>query len=161
MKLPLLYIPATDQPEDDTFYHADAWGLGRLFSIFQYGNRSQQERRAALRLERKLRDALRARLDAITIDEPQRALLESVLLDPEKYTKAALTTDDGRTVPIRNQILEDRRVITAMEQIGAVLRGEPGIFEGDEGQQIIDEQLAERSCAAALAAAGTEAAHAD
>ncbi len=132
MKLVLDYIPATDDPANDTFFHSDAWGMGQLVALFIYHGTSQEDRRAVIRLRKKFRDAHLARLDSIRIDADQAAVLQRILTTPETVLRPTMKTDTGVDIQVRDLVLDDVRVIAAMENVMLHLANEPGLYDEPE-----------------------------
>ena len=133
--LALTYVPSKDRKGkvvEGSFYHSDAFGMAKVLSMYDMDKQKhdRSQRVAALNLRKKLADAHDAQLEDIEITEDEHDVLKRLVDEPEAHLKEKMIVD-GKEIPMRDQILQDIVVISAIENLHLTMNGKPGLYTGD------------------------------
>ena len=134
--LKLLYIPQKDREGkrvEGQFYHSDAFGMAKVLSMFDM-NKDKHDRPlrvAALNVRKKLVDANEAELEDIEVTKEEWDLLKRVADEPESHMKEKMVVGD-KEIPMRDQVLQEMLVISALENLHLTMNGKPGLYPDDQ-----------------------------
>jgi len=133
MKLSLLFVDT----ENESWLHGDAFTLARLFGGFDLDAKkhpSEADRLNAIRMRKKFVLAHDATASSVRLTGPQVDLLKRVLEDPSVHLMENALAQ-GRSIPVRDEILSDIRIAAGIANITRTLAGKPGIYEDEEDDE--------------------------
>ena len=125
MRLPLVLLTV-----GKNIIHSDALALSRVLSIYKFAGHTKSEKKAALRIRKKVMQAHEAQLSSIDLDDDQEDVLRKVVESPHEHLLETVPQGEKR-VDGYKRVLEEPLVIASMISLEMFLDGEASLYEDE------------------------------